>query len=284
METVLPYKEVFLENDFSRRGGRIFLRVFSPQLAPQALVLVSHGFGEHSGMYVDFASYLSQHGFLVLCPDLPGHGLSSGRRGVVEGLDSYLFCLDAARMWAESVYEGLPVFVVGHSLGGLVAACYTLWRPQYVTAAALSAPALSLEGLPRWQLSLAHSVFKLFPRFRMRVRLNLSELVRDPVALDRLTEDPLFHCYGSASMLAALEDGIERFKKDAERFPVPVFLMQGECDRVVPVDVNLSLFDLFPSQDKELRIYEDAFHHLFLDLVREEVFSDILSWFKGLVI
>ncbi|MEM5948311.1 lysophospholipase [Spirochaetia bacterium 38H-sp] len=284
MESFLPYREVFLENDFSRKGGRIFLRVFSPHIAPQAVVIVSHGFGEHSGIYVEFAGYLAQHGFLVVCPDFPGHGISSGRRGVIDSLDSYLLCLDAARIWAESVSDGLSVFVVGHSMGGLIAACYALFRPEYVAAVALSAPALSLDGVPSWQRFLANSVMRLFPHFRMHVRLNLPDLSRDPVALARLLSDPLCHNYGSVSMLKAMEDGITRFRENAERYPVPVLLMQGEFDRIVPADVNMTLFDLFPSTDKELRVYDGAFHHLFIDLCREEVQADILSWLKSIAI
>jgi alpha-beta hydrolase superfamily lysophospholipase len=249
-----------------------------PAASAKAVVLLQHGLSEYSERYVDQYSglipTLQQHGFDVHAVDLAGHGRSPGARAYTDVESSVRAHLEARRQ-LEAL--GMPLFLFGHSLGGLVTATSVLERPQGVKGVILSSPALLVEAgalrkrLARW---LAHSC----------PRCPVGSL--DPAGLSRIAEkvraaeaDPLkshgrLQARMAASILSVSEANWARYAA----WTVPVLAVHGTADRYTAVQGSRRFIDEVASADKTLLLDEGGYHELLNDLGAPRVLASILAW------
>lgn len=271
------------ESHFKTPSGRhLFGRSWSPGEEVGSSLLLVHGFGEHSGRYEDMARWFADRGRSVYAYDLPGHGLSSGKRGHIARFDDFLDDLEFIIDRMVSECSGRRPILIGHSMGGLVATALACERDCPLGLLVTSGPALALgEDISRGRVRAARWLARFLPRFSLQAGLDLEALSQDPEVVRKYREDPLVHGQMSASLAAGMMDRAELTSSSANRVDVPMLLLHGEEDSLCPVDASRSFFsglDRDRVRGSELRTYAGLRHEIFNEPGREQVYADLLAW------
>ncbi len=267
---------------FEAAGGvHLAAERWVPAGAVRAHVVFVHGLGEHrrARPYLPFFGKLAANGYAVLAFDLRGHGASEGPR--LYARDFAVLEQDVARAVdvAADDAQGRPVFVIGGSLGGLLAIASALTPHESLAGVVAAAPALDATGASPLMKRLLPLLALVAPRVRFDPGLDVLGIARDAEALAAYLADPLMQIGRITPALAASTlAGIERVMHHADDVTLPLLLLHGLADRVVPADGTIALHALAGSRDKTLKTYPGAYHHLLLDDVREEATRDILAW------
>lgn len=270
---------------FSADGTSLCADVYpvAPESKPLAAMLLIHGYCEHRGRYRETAEHLAQAGYLVMTLDLRGHGQSGGDRAFVQRFDDYL--ADVAAAMAElrklSAAAGLtgPPFLVGHSMGGLVALLYALNHPAELRALALSSPFLGIKlAVPRWKSTLAEVASLLVPRLSLPNEIRSEDLTHDPALVAAHRADQLVYPKATArwftEALAAHQQALRR----APQLSLPVLVLQAGDDRLAAPEASRAVFDRLGSADKTFTLYPGLFHEIFNEVERPRVRADLLTW------
>jgi alpha-beta hydrolase superfamily lysophospholipase len=240
-----------------------------------------HGLGDHSGLYPTLVDHLLRENMVVHAFDLRGNGRSPGPRGFVERWDHYR---DDLARFVELVRRedaGLPLFLIGNSLGGLIVLDYALHAPETLRGVvAVSAP-LGRLGVPPALLALGRFLSRVWPGFSRETGMDLSGLARDPEIIGRILEDPLFHRRATARLSTEVTATIARVQAGAPAFQLPLLLLHGSEDRMVPPDGARAFVGRAGSADKQLIEYPGAYHALFADLGREQALADVAGWIEA---
>jgi alpha-beta hydrolase superfamily lysophospholipase len=259
-------------------GSTTYYRKWSPDTRPKAALAVIHGFGEHSELYNHLAEFFVARGFAVFALDLRGHGRSAGPRGFIRGWADYREDVHTLIRLTEDSAPGLPVFLIGHSMGGLIAIEYALHHPEELEGLVAMGPALGQIGVSRFLLRLSRVMSRIWPRFSLDTRLDSVNMTRDPKAVARLDADPLVHGRGTARLGTEIIDTIARVRASAARLSVPILIQHGEDDKVALPDGSRWFYERVRYPDKQLKTYPGGYHNLFVDLNWEEVLADIAAW------
>lgn len=277
------------ESHFAGHGGApIFCRSWLPPSPVRALVIV-HGFGEHSGRYEHVGAWFAERHTAVHGFDLRGHGRSAGRRGHVDGFSDYLNDLEIFLDHVRGESESLPVTLLGHSMGGLIATAMAVERSPAVQSVITSGAALSLSPeLSGFKITLARLFKTIAPRLSMNAGLDVNAISSEPDEVKRYVDDPLVHGVSTASHATALIDQIERVRGRGGEVEVPVFLTHGALDRLCLPDGSVAFHQSIPGSFEhssapraELRMYPRSYHEILNDVERETVMKDMLDWIES---
>ena len=247
-------------------------------------MLFLHGFGEHSGRYESVARWFAERGRQVHAYDQLGHGLSSGQRGHVARFDDYLDDLEfMLERVASEPNRPLPI-LVGHSLGGLIAATLACERSPKISRLVLSGPALELgPDISRLRMAAARILRRVVPRFAMEAGLDPNALSRDPEVVRRYREDPLVHGRMSTALAAGMLERVVSTAASASQVQVPVLLLHGEEDELCPVASSRAFFKCLDPRvavRSEIKTYPELRHEIFNEPEREQVYKDLFDWVK----
>ncbi len=263
----------------TRSGSTLFYQRWLPTgTTPRAILAIVHGFGEHSELYHHLGTFFAGRGYAVIALDLRGHGRSTGARGFIRHWADYREDVASLIELGNDVSSDAPVFLVGHSLGGLIAIDYAMLHPGGLRGLVAMGPALGEIGVPRYLVWLSRLLSRIWPSFSLDTHLNSAAMSRDPAAVARLEADPLVHGRGTARLGTEVFQAIERVRKNAGKLCVPILIQHGEADTVAHPDGSREFFSDITIADKELRTYPGGFHNLFVDLNWEEVLEDIDGW------
>lgn len=267
------------ESHFSGAGAVSLLRRAWLPPQPQQVVLLVHGYAEHSGRYDPMGAWLAQRGCAVHAYDQRGHGRSEGVRGHVDRFAQFLDDLDQLVDLVAGEHPGLPIFVVGHSMGGLVVAAWSAERAPRVAGAVTSGAALRIAEVPsawlRLQLRVAR---RLAPRRALPRPIDPTALSRDPEVGRAYQADPLIFQEMTLSLAAELFDAARRTATRASAVTLPMLLLHGEDDPLCPASGSRDFHAGLRTQGSELRIYPQLRHEIFNEPERESVFADLLGW------
>jgi alpha-beta hydrolase superfamily lysophospholipase len=245
---------------------------------PERVLVVVHGFAEHSGRYDHFGAWFARRGCAVHAYDQQGHGLSQGRRGHFERFEHLLDDLEALLEVVRQEHPGLGVALVGHSMGGLVTAALLRERRPAVLGAVLSGPLLALSSeLPRARIWAASALRRLLPRLGVDAGVPPEGLSRDPEVVRRYVEDPLVFRKMTVSAASEILDAVRRTAAGAAELEVPVLLLHGEEDRLCAPAGSRRFHDGLRAPGSALRIYPGLRHEIFNEPERERVFEDLLE-------
>ena len=200
------------ESSFAGAGGlEIFWRAWLPDGDARAAVVIAHGAGEHSGRYAHVAQRLVDEGYAVYAIEHRGHGRSQGPRALIDRIDNAVADLDKLVVLAADSHPGVPLFLLGHSMGGTIALSYTLAHQQRLTGLVLSGPLAALEAVPAPLRMTARTLSVLAPRTPL-IAIDASLVSRDPAVVGDYQSDPLVH-HGKlpARTVVELADAIEAF-------------------------------------------------------------------------
>lgn len=269
------------DGTFAGAGGLpLYYQAWTPAAGqPKKAVLINlHGLGDHSGLYPTLANYFPAQGIALYAYDMRGNGRSPGQRAYLRRWDEYRSdlraFLDQVRRWEV----GLPLFLLGNSLGGLVVLDYALHYPGGLSGVIAAAPPLGELGVPRYLMSLGRIMSRIWPRFSLRAGMDLSGLARDPAVVSTVLADPLFHRRGTARLSTEVTEAIRRVQTRAPSLSVPLLILHGSADRMVPPEGSRRFFGRVHQTDRELHEYPGAYHGLFADIGHEEVLKDVERW------
>jgi len=219
----------------AKSSYQIFSQIWEPENPAKGVIILVHGLGEHSDRYcTHFANFFSNEGYSILAFDLPGHGLSSGKKGHIKEYDDFDKLLSTEISYAKNKYPSLPIFVYGHSLGGLIALEYSIQVKPNINGVIASAPVLEVyEPIHPAKLILAKIMNTVFPSFSLDSGLNRNMLSHDISVIERYNADPLIHGHASARMGMYIIEKGEFVRNNANMVSVPTLVMVGSAEGIV---------------------------------------------------
>ncbi len=259
---------------------RLFYRCWRPD-RPKAILLVVHGFGEHSGRYTNLANHLVPKGYALYAPDLRGHGRSPGQRGHIGSWREYWYDLTLFRSFVEPYESSVPLFVYGHSMGSLIVLDYLVRQPLGLRVAIVIGVLLEPGETARPHLvAIARLLSRYWPTFSLKLGLDPNALSRDSSVVQAYRSDPLVHGRASARWGTEVLQAIESVKGQVKNIRDPLLILHGEADTINRVGGARWLFREIAFTDKELRIYPSGFHEPHNDLDKTQVLGDIEEWLE----
>ena len=244
-------------------GVRAFYRCVTPEKAFNTLIVGSHGLGAHSGIYISIAEEFARHGFGFCMHDQRGHGKTASDRekGYVEGFHSYIEDMKAFSDYAKWRVGGEEIILLGHSMGGLIALLTVAIYKGIDKGVVALAPALQIPLTPARRL-----VLSLASRFAPHFKITLQRRLPQKTEGFQRAKDIE---YSLSEILVKLVDEINKassmFWTIAGEINIPVLLIHGEKDNVISPEASKKAYQLIPSSPKELKIYLDLGHNLFLN-------------------
>ena len=262
-------------------GINLYAQAWLPEAAPRAVIVVSHGLGEHGGRYETLARELVQRDHAVYAVDHRGHGRSSGLRANIERFAHLVadFCAFTERCAGE--HPATPVFMLGHSMGGAVAFASALRQQHRLQGLVLSAPALATgQAVPRWQEMFVRLLSLVAPDTGA-LTLPPDAVSRDPSVVARYAADPLVHHKAiPARTLVELLRAMQGFPASAPGLRLPTLVLHGTADKLVPLAATQPVYRAFGTRDCVVQLYEGLYHEVFNEPERERVTADLLRWLE----
>jgi lysophospholipase len=249
----------------------------------RAVVLVSHGHGEHGGRYAELARHLAERGITVHAIDHRGHGRSAGPRGHVDRFGDYVRDLED---WRRAVFAAhpprIPVFLLGHSLGGLIAIRHLQTHPEAGFAGAvLSAPLLGIAvRAPRWKTALAGVFSRVLPRFPFGNELDPSMLSTAPGYVDAYRADKLLHPTITPRLFTEIGQAMRAAFDRPDSIRLPLLVLAPTGDRVVAPEAVARFASACPG-DVQVRRYEGFQHEALNEAERHRVIDDVTAWLEA---
>jgi len=260
-------------------GLTLYHQTWAPDGDPRAAVLLVHGLGEHSGRYTHVADALVAAGCAVYAVDHRGHGKSEGTRAYVKSYDEFMSDLLLFRRHVESEQPGVPLIVLGHSMGGNLAVGHVLANQEGIAGLAVSGAALQTgDDLSPIQIKIFTLVSKIAPGFRPQ-GLDSDAISKDPAVVDAYRNDPLVYTGKiSAGLGAALIGAMETFPARYPELRLPVLIMHGTEDRLTPIAGARALEAGATNATVTAHYYDGLFHEVFNEPEQAEVLADLVAW------
>jgi len=262
-------------------GIKLFYRHY-PAESERARLVISHGLGEHAGRYGNVVERLLPKGISVWAPDHRGHGRSGGNRGHVVTFGQYLTDLRATVDLArKDIPAEMPCFLLGHSLGGLIALNFAQRHPDLVDGLVVSSPCLGMViEVPPVKKALGSLMSRIWPGLTMGNELDATRISRDPAVVSAYESDPLVHDRVSARFFTELIKAIESVNQQAVALKVSVLMQVAGEDYLVNAEASKHFFDKLTLEDKTLHVYEGMYHEIYNapPAEKERVLDDLEAW------
>lgn len=267
-------------------GARLHLQAWLPG-APgsgetegvAAVIAVVHGYGDHGGRYTWVGEDMAARGYAVYAYDLRGHGQSTGTRGQVKSFDEYL---DDTAVFLDEVRRRQPcgpLFLLGHSMGGLICARLAEERAPDVTGLVLSAPFLALVAeVPPSKIAGARLLAVVWPGKDVGNTVRAADLSHDQTVVETYVTDRLVHHVAPARWAVQVLAAQDAAMQGAGRIELPLYLLYGKEDPVANASFAEALFARAASNDKTVRAYEGLLHECLNEVGREQVYADLAAW------
>lgn len=261
------------------RDSDIYYQAWRPDGEARAVLIIVHGLAEHSGRYGNLVRRFVPQGYAVCALDHVGHGRSGGLRAYVERFADFSGTLALFVERVRGLEADTPLFLVGHSMGGLIAGCYLIGHQALFAGAILSGPSVRVpENLSAVTAAAGRLLSVLMPRAGI-LALDAEGVSRDPAVVRAYREDPLVHTGKVTARLGAeLLRAMKQLSDEAAAITLPLLVLQGGCDRLVDPAGARWLYEAVGSTDKTLTVYEDAYHEVFNDPGYDRVLDDVERW------
>jgi acylglycerol lipase len=260
------------------RGVGLYWQGQLPADDPTGVLLICHGLGEHSGRYGHVEDALVPDGWAVYGLDHRGHGRSGGRRAHLDDYGDWLADFDAFRRHVAARHPGLPVFLLGHSMGGQIALAYALQHGTGLRGLVLSAPALASNAVPKAAVPVLRLLARVAPTLRP-AGIDATKISKDPAVVSAYQADPLVHqgnpTLGLSSALFAQMDVLP---ERARGLRLPLLLQHGLEDVLTEVSGSRLLERTSGSPDQTVRYYPGLWHEIYNEPERDGPLADLRDW------
>lgn len=273
---------------FEEGRPTLFFHVWrGPQPSIKRVLLIIHGQGEHGGRYAHFPQGFESHYDAMLAVDLRGHGRSAGPRGHADLFEDSVDDALEARVRIDELFSSpARVDLFGHSMGGLVALQMLRHRAEArIFACMLSSPALGLSvPIPGWKLGLGKMMRSVWPTLQMGTGLNAADLTHDQAAVRTHGLDLLNHKCVTPAAFFDFEETMKATAADTAVVPVsvPLLVQAAGDDRIVSEPASRAWFDALQHPNKTWIGYKEAFHEIYNETSRDQVFKDANAWLERL--
>jgi acylglycerol lipase len=258
-------------------GLKIFTREWRPAGKPHAVVVISHGFNAHSGQYEWVAQQFVSKGLAVYALDHRGRGRSEGERFFVKKFADWTRDLATFIDIVKAREPGLPVFLLGHSAGGVIACGYTLEHQDEIAGLICEDFAYQIPA-PDIALAILKGVSYVAPHAHV-FRLKNEDFSRDPAVVAALNADPLIANESQPSeTIVEMVRADQLLKKSFGQFTLPLLILHGTADKVTKPSGSKEFYEKAGSSDKTLKLYEGYFHDPLADVGKQQVMADIQAW------
>ncbi|MEO8882525.1 MAG: lysophospholipase, partial [Devosia sp.] len=255
----------------------IVYRSWTPGGDARGVVVIVPGFNSHSGYYAEVGSSFAADGLAAYAIDLRGRGKSDGERFYVATFADYVSDVSGLVAIASTSNPGLPIYLLGHSAGGVVACLYTLDYQDKLAGLVCESFAYQLPA-PDFALATLKGLSHLAPHAHV-LKLNNKDFSRDPKAVEAMDADPLIaHETQPTKTVAEMVRADERLKREFSRITLPVLILHGTKDNAAKPGGSQQFYDTAGSADKTLKLYDGHFHDLLNDTGKEQVLADIEAW------
>ena len=250
-----------------------------PPRRAKAILVIAHGIGEHSGRYTHVADYFTKRDLAVWACDHRGHGKSGGKRGHVDSFDDYLADVGQMIRIAKDHSPRIKTFLMGHSLGGLIATFYAEKHPGELDGLIASGPALTEKmKISPGKAFMAKTLSRIMPTFSTSTGLDPNLLSHDQEVVKKYMEDPLVHKVATARWFTEYRRAQEETMRSADKLILPCLIIQGGSDGIVDPAVATELYKRIKSSDKTLKVYDGFYHESLNEVGKESVLGDIDTW------
>jgi alpha-beta hydrolase superfamily lysophospholipase len=270
--------------DFAASDGiKIFYRQYQAQ-SERARMVISHGLGEHAGRYGNVIERVLPQGISVWAPDHRGHGQSGGQRGHVLNFVQYLTDLREMLILAKKdIPAEIPCFLLGHSMGGLIALYFAQRYPGEIDAVMASSPCLGMViEIPAIKKVLGSFMSYVWPGLSMGNELDAAYISRDQHVVSAYENDPLVHDRVSARFFTELMAAMESVNRQASDLKVPVLMQVAGEDHLVNADSSKNFFNSLTVEDRTLFVYDGLYHEIYNAPAgeKERVLGDLVAWLE----
>lgn len=264
------------------RDANIYFQSWLPEGEPKAVLVIVHGLAEHSGRYMNIVNHFVPLGYAVYGMDHLGHGKSDGKRVYLKRFEDYTNTLKIYLDRIRGLQPGKPIFLVGHSMGGLISALYLLDHQTELTGAVLSGVAVKVpDHITPVIIILGKMLSALMPRLGL-IGLDAEGICRDPAVVQAYVSDPLvFKGKTTARLAAEMLKAMKYVSATAAKITLPILIVQGSADRLVDPAGAQMLYDAVSSPDKEIRIYDGFYHEVFNEPENDQVLRDVEIWLES---
>lgn len=263
-------------------GMRLF-RVARPATGTaRGALLFCHGFAEHSGRYLAMAEGLAAQGYHCFLFDFRGHGRSEGRRGHVFAFDEYIRDFNAARQWARAEIGDLPLFVLAHSNGALVALHAVARDPSGLAGVVFSSPFWGFAlKVPKLKVLAARQLSRFLPALGIPTGLDATFVSHDPEVVRLYASDPLVTHVASGRWFTETEAAHARAPDAARLLQLPVLVQVGGDDRIASSPIARTVFEELGSADRTFQEYGGFYHEIWFELDRVRPISAVAAWLEA---
>ena len=263
------------------RESKIYYQAWLPETECKAVLLVVHGLAEHCGRYMNVVNHFVPLGYAVYGLDHVGHGKSEGTRVYVERFEDYTDTLKIYFDMVRTEQPDKPIFLVGHSMGGLISAVYLLEHQNELAGVVLSGASVKMSGdISPVVVFIGKLLSTLAPKAGL-MALEAEGVSRDPAVVEAYVNDPLVYTGKMTARLAAeLIKAVQRVNDEAAKITLPILIVQGSEDKLVDPTGAKLLYDTVSSVDKTLKVYEGFYHEVFNEPEHEQVLDDVETWLE----
>jgi len=250
------------------KNYNIYFQKWSPEEKPKAVIIIAHGYAEHSGRYMNVVNHFVPSGYQVYALDHRGHGKSDGKLDEIN--DFSLFVADLKKFFdiIREESQDKKIFLIGHSMGSLISLLYALNYQHELAGLVISGGGLSKPDDPP------------LPRRPANQPLDSSFLSRDPEVIKAYENDPLVYRGPiPQSIQSGMFKGLSRLSDEVKNIVLPVIIMAG--DGCTDGARSQTLFEGIGSEDKTLKRYPDLMHEIFNEPEHPQVMADLLTWLEG---
>ncbi|MBZ9767072.1 alpha/beta hydrolase [Mesorhizobium sp. CA6] len=267
-----------VDDRFESRGGlKIAFRSWRPFANPNGVVVIVPGFNSHSGYYGWVAEQFIGDGLAVYAVDLRGRGRSDGERFYVDSFDDYVSDVAGVVEIAKSREPGLPVFLLGHSAGGVVACLYALENQAGLAGLICESFAFQVPA-PDFALAVLKGLSHIAPHAHV-LHLKTEDFSRDPAVVEAMNADPLIaHETQPTKTIAEMVRADEKLKEQFPLIKLPLLILHGTADKATKPSGSQLFYDTAGAVDRTLKLYDGHFHDLLNDKDKEVVMADIKGW------
>ncbi|MEN8189687.1 MAG: lysophospholipase [Thermodesulfobacteriota bacterium] len=268
------------EGTFTGYGNQqLYYQSWHPESAAKAVLVFVHGLGEHSSRYMNLVRPLIPRGYALYGFDHRGHGRSSSYHCAhVNDWSEYRFDVKSFVAFVSNQERSLPLFLMGHSMGGLITANYVIYHPEGLQGVVLSAPPLGDVGVSPLLRAFGRLAALMKPDFAVGNGLDVNGISRDPEAVRLYREDPLIHDRVSMRWSVEFFKAIDWTKNHTAEFKPPLLTIHGEGDTLVPMSGSRAFFEKVDHRDKTYISYPEGYHESLNDLHHQQAADDIVNW------
>ncbi len=277
----MQHKEGFFNES---EDQRLYYQCWLPRGDARAVVVIVHGFSDHCDRYSNLVKALVKRHLAVYSYDLRGHGRSSGKQGYIEHFDEYRQDTHTFISFVSERHPDHPLFLFGHSMGGLIALDQALYYPERLSGVIASAAHLGNPPVAPVKLTLGRVLSKVWPSFSIDAGLDESALSRDETVVQAYRDDPLVHGQATARLSTELEQAVAETQANASQFKPPLLIYFGTEDRLTNPEDSQRFYNNVRSTDKSIIIYEGGHHENHNDIHSERVVIEVAQWIEAQVL